>query len=51
MYPERFRVKEHELSDRIVSIPVEEGKMAMENVLDSLKAMSGKGEELTVSFS
>ncbi len=40
MYPEKFRVKEHELSEQIAYMPVEEGQMAMENVLDSLKAMA-----------
>ena len=45
MYPERFRAKEHELSEQIAYMPVEEGRMAMDSVLDSLKAMSGGGEE------
>ncbi len=48
MYPERFRVKEHELSGQITYIPVEEGRI-MENVLDPLWAMPGEGVD--VSFS
>ncbi len=50
MYPEKFQVKEHELSEQIAYMPVEEGKMAMENVLDSLKAMADSGEELNVTM-
>ena len=30
MYPERFRAKEHELSEQIAYMPVEEGRMAMD---------------------
>ena len=48
MYPERFRAKEHELSEQIAYMPVEEGHMAMENVLDSLKAMPDGGQDLDV---
>lgn len=45
MYPERFRMEEHELFERIAYIPVEEGSMAMDNVPDSLKALAGGWEE------
>lgn len=48
MYPEKFRMKEHELSEQIAYMPVEEGRMAMENVLDSLKAIAGNGETLDI---
>lgn len=51
MYPEKFCMKEYELSERIAYMPAAERKMAMENVLDSLKAMSSKGEELDITFS
>ena len=48
LYPERFKAKEHELSDQIAYMPVEEGRMAVENVLDSLKSMAGGGGDLDV---
>ena len=49
MYPEKFRMKEHELSEQMTYMPVEEGEMAMENVLDSLRAMAD-GEDLEISM-
>ena len=48
LYPERFKAKEHELSEQIAYMPVEEGRMAVENVLDSLKSMAGGGGDLDV---
>lgn len=51
MYPEKFRMKEQEISEQIAYMPAEEGKMAIENVLDSLKAMSDRGEDLDITFS
>jgi len=45
MYPEKFRMKEHELSEQITYMPVEEGVLAMESVLDSLKAIGGDDDD------
>ncbi len=50
LYPERFRAKEHELSGQIAYIPVEEGHMAMEGVLDAMKAMPGGWQDLDVTL-
>lgn len=50
LYPERFRAKEHELSERITCMPVEEGRMAIDDLLDSLKAMSDGGQDLDVKL-
>lgn len=37
MYPEKFRSREHELSEKIVLIPVEEREQGIQDVLDSLR--------------
>ena len=50
MYPERFRVKENELSDEIAYLPIEEGKMALESVLESLQFGPSFGEPSDLSF-
>lgn len=49
MYPERFRIRENELDDRIMAIPVDSGRLAMRSVMDS---MTGDGEaEIDLAFS
>ena len=50
MYPERFRTEEHELSERITYMPVEEGDMEMDNILDSLKHLTGSWEEPDITM-
>lgn len=50
MYPERFRMEEHEISERITYMPAEEGDMAMDNILDSLKPLSGGWEEPDITM-
>ena len=50
MYPERFRTEEHELSERITYMPVEEGDMEMDNILDSLKHLTGGWEEPDITM-
>lgn len=50
LYPERFRSKEHEFFEQIAYMPVEEGSMAMESVLESLRGFSEGGEPLELSM-
>lgn len=51
MYPEKYRSKENELSDKITLIPVEEREQGMQDVWDSLLAgFDGGGGDLDIDL-